>query len=78
MFTNLFVPLHREIVQTCKLNDKSKSEALFPLLIPRITFNSEAMTNEEFIESIRLEGEEWRNVVGWEDFYKALASCCGS
>ena len=27
------------------------------------------MTNKEFIESIRLEGEEWRDVVGWEDFY---------
>ena len=28
------------------------------------------MTNEEFIESIRLEGEEWRDVVGWEGYYK--------
>jgi len=27
------------------------------------------MTNEEFIESIRLEGEEWRAVVGWEGYY---------
>lgn len=27
------------------------------------------MTNQEFIESIRLEGEEWRPVVGWEDYY---------
>ena len=27
------------------------------------------MTNEEFIKSIRLQGEEWRDVVGWEDFY---------
>lgn len=27
------------------------------------------MTNQEFIESIRLEGEEWRDVVGWEGFY---------
>ncbi len=27
------------------------------------------MTNEEFIESIRLEGEEWRDVVGWEGYY---------
>lgn len=27
------------------------------------------MTNQEFIESIRLEGEEWRPVVGWEDAY---------
>lgn len=27
------------------------------------------MTNEEFIESIRLPNEEWRPVVGWEDFY---------
>ena len=27
------------------------------------------MTNEEFIESIRLEGEEWRDVVGWEGWY---------
>lgn len=27
------------------------------------------MTNEEFIESIRLEGEEWRDVVGYEDVY---------
>lgn len=27
------------------------------------------MTNEEFIESIRLEGEEWRDVVGYEGFY---------
>ena len=27
------------------------------------------MTNECFIESIRLEGEEWRDVVGWEGIY---------
>jgi len=27
------------------------------------------MTNQEFIESIRLEGEEWRDVVGWEGYY---------
>jgi len=27
------------------------------------------MTNKEFIESIRLEGEEWRDVVGWEGYY---------
>lgn len=27
------------------------------------------MTNEEFIESIRLQGEEWRDVVGWEGWY---------
>lgn len=27
------------------------------------------MTNQEFIESIRLENEEWRPVVGWEDYY---------
>ena len=27
------------------------------------------MTNEEFIESIRLQGEEWRDVVGWEGYY---------
>lgn len=27
------------------------------------------MTNEEFIESIRLEGEEWRDVVGYEGRY---------
>jgi len=27
------------------------------------------MTNDEFIESIRLEGEEWRDVVGWEGYY---------
>jgi len=27
------------------------------------------MTNQEFIESIRLEGEEWRDVVGWEGLY---------
>ena len=27
------------------------------------------MTNQEFIESIRLEGEEWRPVVGWEGYY---------
>lgn len=26
------------------------------------------MTNQEFIESIRLEGEEWRNVVGWNNY----------
>lgn len=25
------------------------------------------MTNQEFIESIRLEGEEWRDVPGWSD-----------
>lgn len=27
------------------------------------------MTNQEFIESIRLEGEEWRPVVGYESLY---------
>ena len=27
------------------------------------------MTDKEFIESIRLEGEEWRDVVGWEGYY---------
>ena len=27
------------------------------------------MTNEEFIESIRLEGEEWRDVPSWEGYY---------
>lgn len=27
------------------------------------------MTNQEFIESIRLEGEEWCDAVGFEDFY---------
>lgn len=27
------------------------------------------MTTEEFIESIKLEGEEWRDVVGYEDYY---------
>ena len=27
------------------------------------------MTNEEFIESIRLQGEEWKDVVGFEGFY---------
>lgn len=27
------------------------------------------MTNEEFIESIRLEGEEWRDVVGYDGYY---------
>lgn len=27
------------------------------------------MTNKEFIESIRLDGEEWRDVVGWEGLY---------
>ena len=27
------------------------------------------MTNEEFIESIRLEGEEWRPVAGWGNYY---------
>lgn len=27
------------------------------------------MTNKEFIESIRLEGEEWRDVIGWEGYY---------
>lgn len=27
------------------------------------------MTNEEFIESIRLKGEEWRDVVGYEGYY---------
>ena len=27
------------------------------------------MTNQEFIESIRLEGEEWRDVSGWEGYY---------
>lgn len=29
------------------------------------------MTNQEFIESIRLEGEEWRAIPGWEDVYYA-------
>ena len=29
------------------------------------------MTNQEFIESIRLEGEEWRDVPGWEGYYAA-------
>jgi hypothetical protein len=28
------------------------------------------MTNEEFIKSISEEGEEWRDVVGFEGFYK--------
>lgn len=28
------------------------------------------MTNEEFIKSISIEGEEWRDVVGFEGFYK--------
>lgn len=28
------------------------------------------MTNEEFIKSISLEGEEWKDVVGFENFYK--------
>lgn len=27
------------------------------------------MTNEEFINSIRLDGEEWKPIVGWEDYY---------
>ena len=27
------------------------------------------MTNEEFIQSIALEGEEWRDVVGYEGYY---------
>lgn len=27
------------------------------------------MTNQEFIESIRLEGEEWRDVIGYEGLY---------
>ena len=27
------------------------------------------MTNEEFIKSVSLYGEEWRNVVGYENFY---------
>lgn len=27
------------------------------------------MTNEEFIKSISLEGEEWRGIVGYEDMY---------
>lgn len=29
------------------------------------------MTNEEFIESIRLDGEEWRDIPGMEGFYAA-------
>lgn len=29
------------------------------------------MTNEEFIESIRLEGEEWRDIPGMEGYYMA-------
>ena len=28
------------------------------------------MTNEEFIKSVSLEGEEWRDVVGFEGLYK--------
>lgn len=28
------------------------------------------MTNEEFIESIKLDNEEWRDVVGYEGYYK--------
>lgn len=27
------------------------------------------MTNEEFLASITLEGEEWKDVVGWENLY---------
>ena len=27
------------------------------------------MTNKEFIESIRLDGENWRSVAGYEDLY---------
>ncbi len=27
------------------------------------------MTNEEFVESIRLEGEDWKPVQGWEGWY---------
>lgn len=27
------------------------------------------MTNQEFLESITLEGEEWRDVIGWEGIY---------
>ena len=27
------------------------------------------MTNEEFIKSVSLEGEEWRDVVGYEGYY---------
>lgn len=33
------------------------------------------MTNEEFIQSIALPGEEWRDVVGYEGFY--IVSNCG-
>jgi hypothetical protein len=29
------------------------------------------MTNEEFIESVRLEGEEWKSIPGMEGFYMA-------
>lgn len=29
------------------------------------------MTNQEFIESIRLEGEEWKDIPGWEGLYCA-------
>lgn len=28
------------------------------------------MTNEEFIKSVSLEGEEWRDVVGYEGGYR--------
>lgn len=28
------------------------------------------MTNEEFIKSVSLEGEEWSDVVGYEGLYK--------
>ena len=28
------------------------------------------MITEEFINSIKLDGEEWRDVVGWENYYK--------
>jgi hypothetical protein len=28
------------------------------------------MTNEEFIKNVSIEGEEWRDVVGFENYYK--------
>ena len=46
------------------------SQRLFPSFLNRWhNLKRLAMTNEEFINSIKLEGEEWRNVVGYEGRY---------
>ena len=57
------------IGKSCKLTDKRYAESLFPSSIFGLS-NFGKMTNEDFIKSISLEGEEWRDVVGYEGLYK--------